>query len=151
MHCAANIRNFSQKFAARCKFLPFLDIFCSALHFPCFYKKFRNEEFHNRNFVYNWIRTSAPAYVEQSLQTIYHPSRFAIKTHINLLIYRYFNSVIDTPKTGISITLSLTIWRYPSRFSHHQIPHTVVETLAVDEWHLRKFAAKSDEIAQLQR
>lgn len=33
MHCAANLRNFSQKFAVRCKFLPFLGIFCSALHF----------------------------------------------------------------------------------------------------------------------
>lgn len=33
MHCAANIQNFSQKFAAHCKFLPFLGIFCSALHF----------------------------------------------------------------------------------------------------------------------
>lgn len=151
MHCAANIRNFSQKFAARCKFLPFLDIFCSALHFSDFYEKFRNEEFHNRNFVYNWIRTSAPAYVEQSLQPIYHPSRFTHITDPNILIYRYLNSVIDTPKAEVSITLSITIWRYPSRFSHHQIPHTVVETLAVDGWHLRKFATKGDEIAQLQR
>ena len=33
MHCAANIRNFSQKFAARCIFLSFLGNFCSALHF----------------------------------------------------------------------------------------------------------------------
>lgn len=33
MHCAANIRNFSQKFAAHCKFLPLLGNFCSALHF----------------------------------------------------------------------------------------------------------------------
>ena len=45
MHCAANIRNFSQKFAVRCKFLPFLGIFCSALHFPYFYEKFRNKVF----------------------------------------------------------------------------------------------------------
>lgn len=46
MHCAANIQNFSQKFAAHCKFLPFLGIFCSALHFSrFFYEKFRNEVF----------------------------------------------------------------------------------------------------------
>lgn len=45
MHCAANIQNFSQKFAAHCKFLPFLGIFCSALHFSRFYEKFRNEVF----------------------------------------------------------------------------------------------------------
>ena len=57
MHCAANIRNFSQKFAARCKFLPILGIFCNALHFPYFYEKFRNEEFHNRNIAYDWINT----------------------------------------------------------------------------------------------
>lgn len=151
MHCAANIRNFSQKFAVRCKFLPFLGIFCSALHFCGFYEKFRNEEFHNRNFVYNWIRTSAPAYVEQNFQLIYHPSRFIVKIHINLLIYRYFNSVMDTPKTGISITLSLTIWLHPSRFSHHQVSHAVIETLAMDGWHLRKLATEADEIAQLHR
>ena len=33
MHCAANIRNFPQKFAAHYKFLSFLGNFCSALHF----------------------------------------------------------------------------------------------------------------------
>lgn len=58
---------------------------------------------------------------------------------------------MDTQKTGISITLSLTIWLHPSRFSHHQVSHAVIKTLAVDGWHLRKFAAKGDEIAQLQR
>ena len=116
MHCAANIRNFSQKFAVRCKFLPFLGIFCSALHFCGFYEKFRNEEFHNRNFVYNWIRTSAPAYVKQSLQPIYHPSRFTFKIHINLLIYRYFNSVTDTPENGNI---------------HHAITHDLAPSLTI--------------------
>lgn len=33
MQYAANIQNFSKKFAAHCKFYPFLYIFCSALHF----------------------------------------------------------------------------------------------------------------------
>lgn len=33
MQYAANIQNFSKKFAVRCKFYPFLYIFCSALHF----------------------------------------------------------------------------------------------------------------------
>lgn len=70
MHCAANIRNFSQKFAARCKFLPFLDIFCSALHFSDFYEKFRNEEFHNRNIVYDWIN----AFLSRTQEKVYNPS-----------------------------------------------------------------------------
>ena len=34
-----------------------------------------------------------------------------------MLIYRYLNSVIDTSKTEKSITLSITIWGYLSRFS----------------------------------
>ena len=55
MHCAANIRNFSQKFAVRCKFLPFLGIFCSALHFCGFYEKFRNEEFRCLLYIL-WLR-----------------------------------------------------------------------------------------------
>ena len=102
-----------------------------------------------------------PAYVEQSFQPIYHPSRFIVEIHINLLIYRHFNSVMDTPKTGISITLSLTIWLHPSRFSHHQVSHAVIKTLAMDGWHLRKLAmdgwhlrklaTEADEIAQLHR
>ena len=33
--------------------------------------------------------------------------------------------MIDTSKTEISLTLSLTIWRYPSRFSHYTLPDTV--------------------------
>ena len=33
MQFAANIQNFLEKFAVRCKFYPFLYIFCSALHF----------------------------------------------------------------------------------------------------------------------
>lgn len=92
-----------------------------------------------------------PAYVEQSFQPIYHPSRFIVEIHINLLIYRYFNSVTDTPKTEISITLSLTIWLHPSRFSHHQVSHAVIKTLAMDGWHLRKLATEADKIAQLHR
>ena len=91
------------------------------------------------------------SYVEQSFQPIYHPSRFIVEIHINLLIYRYFNSVMDTPETGISITLSLTIWLHPSRFSHHKISHAVIETLAMDGWHLRKLATEADKIAQLHR
>ena len=34
-------------------------------------------------------------------------------------IYRYLDNVTDTSKTGKSITLSITIWGYPSRFSHY--------------------------------
>ena len=56
---------------------------------------------------------------------IYHPSRFACIIHLNMLIYRYLNSVIDTSKTEISLTLSITIWDYPSRFSHYTLPDTV--------------------------
>lgn len=33
MQYAANIQNFSKKFAVRCNFYLFLYIFCSALHF----------------------------------------------------------------------------------------------------------------------
>lgn len=149
----------------RCKYTKLFSEICSALQissvfrhflqcaafFAFFTKNFRNEEFHNRNIVYNWIRTSAPAYVEQSFQLIYHPSRFIVEIHINLLIYRYFNSVMDTPKTGISITLSLTIWLHPSRFSHHQVSHAVIKTLAMNGWHLRKLATEADKIAQLHR
>ena len=40
----------------------------------------------------------------------FHPSRFASLVHFNRLIYSYLNSVIDTSKTEISITLSITIW-----------------------------------------
>lgn len=112
MHCAANIRNFSQKFAAHCKFLPFLGIFCSALHFSRFFTK----NFVTKYFVYNWIRTSAPAYVEQSFQPIYHPSRFIVEIHINLLIYRYFNGVTDTPENGNI---------------HHAITHDLAPSLTI--------------------
>ena len=55
---------------------------------------------------------------------IYHPSRFASLIHLNILIYRYLNSVTDTSKTEKSITLSITIWGYPSRFSHYTLPNT---------------------------
>ena len=68
-----------------------------------------------------------------------------------MLIYKHLNSVTDTPKTEISITLSITILGYPSRFSHYQISHSVVETLAMDGWHLRKLAAEGYETVQLQR
>lgn len=112
MHCAANIRNFSQKFAVHCKFLPFLGIFCSALHFSRFFTK----NFVTKYFVYNWIRTSAPAYVEQSFQPIYHPSRFIGEIHINLLIYRYFNGVTDTPENGNI---------------HHAITHDLAPSLTI--------------------
>ena len=72
---------------------------------------------------------------------IYHPSRFAPLTPINMLIYRYLNSVIDTSKTEKSITLSITIWGYPSRFSHHTLSDTAYfcwNTLTMDgtrKWH----------------
>jgi hypothetical protein len=33
MQCTANIQNFLEKFAVRCKFYSFLYVFCSALHF----------------------------------------------------------------------------------------------------------------------
>ena len=55
---------------------------------------------------------------------IYHPSRFICITHLNILIYRHLNSVIDTSETEISITLSITIWGYPSRFSHYTLSDT---------------------------
>ena len=48
---------------------------------------------------------------------IYHPSRFICITHLNILIYRHLNSVIDTSKTEISITLSITNSLHLSRFS----------------------------------
>ena len=55
---------------------------------------------------------------------IYHPSRFASLAYLNILIFGHLNSVIDTSKTKKSITLSLTIWGYPSRFSHYTLPNT---------------------------
>ena len=55
---------------------------------------------------------------------IYHPSRFVSILYLNILIFRYLNSVIDTSKTEISITLSITIWGYPSRYSHYTLPDT---------------------------
>ena len=55
---------------------------------------------------------------------IYHPSRFVSILYLNMLIFRYLNSVIDTSKTEISITLSITIWGYPSRYSHYTLPDT---------------------------
>ena len=55
---------------------------------------------------------------------IYHPSRFASLTHLNILIFDNLNSVIDTSKTEKSITLSITIWGYPSRFSHYTLSNT---------------------------
>ena len=70
---------------------------------------------------------------------IYHPSRFACIIHLNMLIYRYLNSVIDTSKTEISLTLSITIWGYPSRFSHCTLSDTAYHCWkACDGWHLRK-------------
>lgn len=51
----------------------------------------------------------------------------------------------------ISVTLSLTIWFYPSRFSHHQVSHAVIKTLAMNGWHLGKLATEADEITQLHR
>ena len=55
---------------------------------------------------------------------IYHPSRFVCIIHLYILIYRHLNSVIDTSKTEISLTLSITIWGYPSRYSHYTLPDT---------------------------
>ena len=46
---------------------------------------------------------------------IYHPSRFASLTHLDILIYRHLYGVIDTSKTEKSITLSITIWGYPCK------------------------------------
>ena len=57
-------------------------------------------------------------------EIIYHPSRFAPLVYLNMLIYRYLNGVIDTSKTEKSITLSITIWGYPSRFSHYTLSDT---------------------------
>ena len=57
-------------------------------------------------------------------EIIYHPSRFAPLVYLNMLIYRYLNCVIDTSKTEKSITLSITIWGYPSRFSHYTLSDT---------------------------
>ena len=68
---------------------------------------------------------------------IYHPSRFASLIHLNILIYRYLNSVTDTSKTEKSITLSITIWGYPSRFSHYTLPNTAYNRL-----HLRWMAIR---------
>lgn len=47
--------------------------------------------------------------------------------YINKLIYRCLNSVIDTSKMEKSITLSITIWGYPSRFSHYTLPNTAYQ------------------------
>ena len=70
---------------------------------------------------------------------IYHPSRFTSLTPINILIYRYLNSVIDTSKMGKSITLSITIWGYPSRFSHYTLSHTTYHCWkACNGWHQRR-------------
>ena len=52
---------------------------------------------------------------------IYHPSRFVSLIHLNVLIYRRLCGVIDTSKMEKSITLSITIWGYPSRFSHYTL------------------------------
>ncbi len=67
-----------------------------------------------------------PAYVEQSFQPIYHPSRFIVEIHINLLIYRYFNSVTDTPENGNichaithDLVLSITIFAPPGIACRH--------------------------------
>ena len=78
---------------------------------------------------------------------IYHPSRFACITCLNILIYRYLNSVIDTSKTEISITLSITIWGYPSRFSHYTLSDTAYFCWnTYDGWHLRKVTVSWHEI-----
>ena len=70
---------------------------------------------------------------------IYHPSRFTSLTPINILIYRYLNSVIDTSKMGKSITLSITIWGYPSRFSHYTLSDTAYHCWkACNGWHQRR-------------
>ena len=70
---------------------------------------------------------------------IYHPSRFVCIIHLYILIYRHLNSVIDTSKTEISLTLSITIWGYPSRFSHYTLSDTAYHCWkACDGWHLRK-------------
>ena len=65
-----------------------------------------------------------------------------------MLIYRYLNSVIDTSKTEISLTLSLTIWGYPSRFSHYTLSDTAYHCWKVcDGWHLRKVTVSKIESA----
>ena len=68
-------------------------------------------------------------------EIIYHPSRFVLLVCLNILIYRYLNGVIDASKTKKSITLSITIWGYPSRFSHYTLSDTAYHCL---QWHLRK-------------
>lgn len=40
---------------------------------------------------------------------------------------------------------------YKRGAAYYQIPHSVVETLAMDGWHLRKLAAEGYETVQLQR
>ena len=57
-------------------------------------------------------------------EIIYHPSRFVLLVCLNILICRYLNGVIDASKTEKSITLSITIWGYPSRFSHYTLSDT---------------------------
>ena len=77
---------------------------------------FFTKNFVTKYFGYNWIRTSAPAYVEQSFQPIYHPSRFIVEIHLNIFIYRYFNSVTDTPENGNI---------------HHAITHDLAPSLTI--------------------
>ena len=78
---------------------------------------------------------------------IYHPSRFARITCLNILIYRNLNSVTDTSKTEKSITLSLTNWGYPSRFSHYTLPNTAYHCWkAYDGWHQRNVTVSWHEI-----
>ena len=57
-------------------------------------------------------------------EIIYHPSRFVLLVCLNILICRYLNGVIDASKTEKSFTLSITIWGYPSRFSHYTLSDT---------------------------
>ena len=69
---------------------------------------------------------------------IYHPSRFASVIYLNMLICRYLNGVTDTSETDKTITLSITIWGYPSRFSHYTTPKYCISLLKSDGWHQRK-------------
>ena len=81
----------------------------------------------------------AAVFVNKFFVIIYHPSRFASLVHFNRLIYSYLNSVIDASKTEISITLSITIWGYPSRFSHHTRKRLRIYTIVVFSF-VRTFA-----------
>ena len=83
--------------------------------------------------------TQRSLHMNKFYEIIYHPSRFAPYTYLNMLIYRHLNSVIDTSKTEKSITLSITIWGYPSRFSHHTLSDTAYYCWkACDGWHQRR-------------